>query len=406
MRRELWFVGAILVSACAVAAACSAGGSGNDMNNNGGTSGSSNTGGGGNSGAAGGVVPGSDAASDTGLDPGCASDSYNGELVPVGMYLLLDHSGSMSSTLDEDAGTGPSKWTQVTDALTKFMALPGTTGISMGLGFFPVPPSVQPPVACTTKADCYPYSDTCMLKKCVDIIGGAEESCISDDYRNVSVAIAPIADVSSDIQTAMANTSPTGNTPMTPALRGTMDYMVDWSAQNPEQVALVVLASDGMPTGCVDNDVDNVAAVAEDGFSSNIRTFVIGIGGQLADLNLIAQKGGTTQAFIIGSGDVSTEFLNALNAIRGSVGCTYKIPSPEAGNPDPGKVNVAFTPEGGSQEVFPKVASAADCGSDKGWYYDNPSEPHQIILCKASCDEVQSVKGKVDVVLGCKTQVK
>jgi hypothetical protein len=103
---------------------------------------------------------------------------------------------------------------------------------------------------------------------------------------------------------------------------------------------------------------------------------------------------------------VSAEFLAALNAIRGAVGCNYKIPTPATGDPDPNKVNVAFTPDGGAQVIYPRVASEADCKGEKGWYYDNPTDPHQIILCPASCDEVQFVKGKVDVVIGCNSVVK
>ncbi|MBI5536283.1 MAG: hypothetical protein HY898_26410 [Deltaproteobacteria bacterium] len=395
------------ILATALVAACSAGGSGDPKGGGGTGSGTGGSGGGIPMGGTGGGIAVPDSGqNDAGLDPGCASDSYTGELVPVGMYLLLDHSGSMSLSLDADAGTGPSKWSQVTKAITDFMGLPGTTGISMGMGFFPVPPSVQPPVACTVKEDCYPYSDVCMWKKCMDSIGGVDESCIAEDYHTPAVGIAPLPGVASDINSAIAGMSPTGNTPMTPALQGTMDLMVEWAGQNPEQIALVVLATDGMPTGCVFNDVADVAAVAEGGLGSGVSTFVIGIGDQLSDLNLIAQKGGTDKAFIIGAGDVGGEFLAALNAIRGSVGCNYKMPKPQTGDPDPNKVNVAFTPEGGAQQIYPKVGSAADCKGEKGWYYDNPQDPNQIILCPASCDEVQSVKGKVDVVLGCKSVVK
>ena len=396
---------AVSLSAC-VAASCSAGGSGEAPKGNGASAGAAGGAAWGGSGGSG-VIPSPDgSAGDTGLDPGCASDSYTGELVPVGMYLLLDHSGSMSSPIDEDAGTGPSKWTQVTKAISDFMGLPGTTGINLGAGFFPVPPAVQPPVNCNVKEDCHPYGDTCMWKKCMDIVGGVDESCISSDYQNVAVPIAPLPGVAGDINAAIAGVSPNGMTPMTPALQGTMDYMIEWSGQNPEQVALVVLATDGMPTSCIDNDVANVEAAAEAGLGANIRTFVIGIGSELTALNTIAQKGGTDKAFIIGTGDVSAEFLEALNAIRGAVGCTYKMPAPEAGQADPNKVNVAFTPDGGAQVIFPKVGSEADCKGGTGWYYDDPKDPHQIVLCPASCDLVQNTEGKVDVVLGCKSVVK
>ena len=93
--------------------------------------------------------------------------------------------------------------------------------------------------------------------------------------------------------------------------------------------------------------------------------------------------------------------------IRGRVGdLLYSRPVPDDGDPDPNKLNVAFTPEGGAQEVYPRVGSEADCAGEKGWYYDNPTDPAQIILCPASCDEVQHVNGVVDVVIGCQSVVK
>lgn len=398
--RFAW-LGAVAVAGVGFGVACSAGGSGDPMPGPG-TSGNAGSGAGSSTAGSGGTIiveQGGSAGSGGGLE-GCASDSYTGELVPVGMYLLLDHSGSMGSSLDEDAGTGPSKWDQVTSAITEFMSLPGTTGISMGLGFFPVEPTVAPQVNCTVPKDCYPYSDVCMFKKCMDNVG-ATDSCISTDYRKFAVPIAPLPGVAADINASMASQGPTGQTPMTPALRGTMDTMLEWAGQNPDQIALVVLATDGMPVGCIPNEVEDVAAVAESGVGSGVKTFVIGIGSELTALNAIAQKGGTNEAFVIGSGNVGAEFLAALNAIRGAVGCNYKLPKPPSGDPDPNKVNVAFTPDGGKQEIHPKVNGESDCKGEKGWYYDDPQDPNQIILCPASCDEVQNVKGQVDVVLGC-----
>ncbi len=397
--RRAFISGTGAVAALALGLACSAGGE-SDIGPGAGAGGSA--GGASNGGTAGVIIVGTGGTAGGGTLEGCASDSYTGELVPVGMYLLLDHSGSMSSGLDEDAGTGPSKWDQVTSAITEFMSLPGTTGISMGLGFFPVPPSVKPKVDCVKGTDCLPYGEECIFKKCMDAMG-ATDSCISDDYRKFAVGIAPLPGVSADINAAMASQGPEGQTPMTPAMRGTMDTMLEWAGQNTDQISLVVLATDGMPTGCVPNEVSDVAAVAEGGAANGVKTFVIGIGSELTALNAIAQKGGTTEAFVIGTGNVGAEFLNALNAIRGAVGCTYKIPNPPSGEPDPTKVNVAFTPEGGTQEVHPKVQGESDCKGDKGWYYDDADHPKQIILCPASCDEVQNVKGQVDVVLGCTT---
>jgi hypothetical protein len=305
-----------------------------------------------------------------------------------------------------DTDGGPSRWSQITNAITEFMALPGTADIGMGMAFFPVNPSVPAPVQCQSPQDCLPYSDMCFMGQCMEN-QFEDDSCLASDYRNPAVPINLLPGVSGAINNAMANTDPGGMTPMAPALWGALEYARDWATAWPEHVTLVVLATDGYPTHCVPEDIEDIASIAEGWFTQwGIKTFVIGIGTELTNLTMIAQKGGTDAAIMVDTGNAGTEFLAALNQIRGSVGCTYKIPVPEDGDPDPNKLNVAFTPEGGAQEVYPRVDSEADCAGEKGWYYDDPADPAQIILCPASCDEVQHVNGVVDVVIGCQSVVK
>jgi hypothetical protein len=52
------------------------------------------------------------------------------------------------------------------------------------------------------------------------------------------------------------------------------------------------------------------------------------------------------------------------------------------------------------------VPNAGGCQGQPGWYYDNPADPKQILLCPATCDLVSNTKGTLDVVFGCKTQVR
>lgn len=375
-----------------------AGGAGGSFVNPGG-SGSQNSGG-----SSGSPYDGSVGANG-GVSGGCASDSYAGEVVPLDMYMMLDKSGSMG-----DSTSGPeTSWTQVTKAIKDFVALPGTAGLAMGIGFFPLPPSVSPPVNCGSAADCFPYDTECLpgFNKCPSGFPPATDSCLPVDYRNPAVTIQPLPGVAGAIASAIDATDPVGSTPMAPALWGSMQYAQPWAQNHPDHVTIVVLATDGMPTSCVNNDVPNVAAIAEGALTqNNIRTFVIGIGSSLDDLNQIAQKGGTDKAIMVQNTNAGQEFFAALSAIRGSVSCVYKIPVPEAGTPNPKLVNVAFTPDGGAQEVLPQVASAADCGTEKAWYYDDPQAPQHIMLCPAACDMAQNVKGKIDVVIGCQTVVR
>jgi hypothetical protein len=341
---------------------------------------------------------------DGSLSEGCATASHTGELVQLDIYLVLDQSGSMSET---DGGGGESRWTQVTGAIAEFLTLPGTEGIGMGIGFFPLEPSISPPIQCSGPGDCYPYSDVCMFNQCLDNIG-EDSSCIPGDYRIPAVSIELLPGASGAINGAIGAHGPSGTTPMAPALWGAMEYASEWAGAHPDHATIVVLATDGLPTNCIENKSDNVAAIAAGGLdSAGIQTFVIGIGDGLDDLNKIAAAGGTDAALMVESGNASVEFLQALDQIRGSVACTYKIPLPDVGDPDYNKVNVAHTPEGGQEEVFPRVDGEAACqGAAKGWYYDNPSDPKQIVLCPASCDAVQQNNGRVDVVLGCQSVVK
>lgn len=397
---------ALAAVAMGVAAACS---SATGTNKVGGSGGGAASGGSSGNGGGGGIT--TDGGGSGGLGPGCASHTYNGQLVPLDMYVMLDHSGSMSDTFGSTATT---KWDSITAAFGQFVALPGLGGLGMGLGFFPVAPSTPPPTTCAQISDCGNYgpcvngkcATTCPLGFCAI---GSTDSCDYPDYTTPVVAIAPLPGVGAQINSALAGTSPNGGTPMDAALHGAIGYAQQWSKQHTDHITIVVLATDGDPSGCDPDNVTTVAARAAQGLSSNpsIETFVIGVGSSLTSLNQIAQSGGTGQAIIVNtSADPGQQFLDALNKIRGAVGCTYKIPTTSTGQPDYHKVNVAFTPTGGKQDVLPNVGKSGNCQSGPGWYYDDPTNPTQIILCPSSCDLVTQKPGKVDVVVGCVTIVK
>ncbi|MCA9626913.1 MAG: hypothetical protein KC766_04585 [Myxococcales bacterium] len=84
--------------------------------------------------------------------------------------------------------------------------------------------------------------------------------------------------------------------------------------------------------------------------------------------------------------------------------CQWEIPAPPPGQEfDSKKVNVKYTPSGGggAQEIY-YVPSAADCGAQGGWYYDNPQNPTKILVCPDTCDQLSGdLNGKVDIAFGC-----
>ncbi|MEZ4376045.1 MAG: vWA domain-containing protein [Polyangiaceae bacterium] len=386
------------------AISCSASSDGSTV----GSGGSSNGGSGNNGGNAGdnfGGTTGIDAngGSGGGLPNGCAGDRYDGEPVPLDILILLDRSGSMS-----DSG----KWGSVTSSINTFLTSVTGDGVAVGITFFPVPWSTNPnlPASCTSSAECGAYGP-CIpgFNKCNGGLLGLTDSCVSVDYTQPRVPITALPGAASQIQQAMAAESPGGDsTPVAPALKGVHDYAKVWAEAHTDHQVVVVLATDGEPNNCTDNSVSTSAGYAAAGLAGNpsVKTFVIGIG-DLGVLNTIAQQGGTNSAYIVSSGNAGQGFLDAMNEIRGAVKCQYKIPTPAEGDPNPDKVNVGITQEGMEQDVVPQVSGPGACVGQPGWYYDNPSNPTQILLCPASCDIVEySDSVVVDVVIGCDTVVR
>ncbi len=174
-------------------------------------------------------------------------------------------------------------------------------------------------------------------------------------------------------------------------------------------------SGDRQPNNCgseTTNTPTNIALRAEQAFQGNpsIRTFVIGVGDKVGDLDAIALSGGTNKAVYLSDANAYQGLLDALNEIRGSVACEYQIPVPDDGQEaDYERVNVNITAEG-KTETIGRVAAASECHPDKGgWYYDNPKNPSKILLCAKSCELVKSgsqmAPVEVDVLLGCKTKI-
>jgi len=96
------------------------------------------------------------------------------------------------------------------------------------------------------------------------------------------------------------------------------------------------------------------------------------------------------------------EFLIAFDKIRARLAsCELSLEKPDGGAPvEPDKVNVVFTDDHGYENVVPEDPT-------DGWTYDDPNNPTKVILHGKSCSDLKAnVRGKVDVVLGCKTVVR
>lgn len=338
-------------------------------------------------------------SSSSGFGGGCASETIEGDGLPLDMYIMLDQSGSMDSD---------GKWSSVTSAIQNFMALPESTGLGVGIQYFPWGP--QCPDLCGSTPDCGTGCGNCTVIGPFGICDGPGDACNVSEYANPEVPIGVLPDIAMDITTSMAGHGPTGGTPTAPALTGALDYARTHALANPNHVTIVVLATDGLPQACDPTDIPSIAQIAAGGVSGSpsILTFVIGVGNELSNLNAIAQGGGTNQAFIVDSGNnAEQQFLDALEQIKGTaLGCAYSIPQPDSGTPDYDHVNVQYTPEPGAEaQPIPYVGSPASCPANgDGWYYNDASNPTQIILCPFTCSRVEGDEdGKVDIVLGCET---
>lgn len=343
-------------------------------------------------------------------DGGCVGTRSTARTLPLDMYVMLDQSSSMA----EPAGN-LTKWSAVTAALKSFVEQSGMEGISVGLQLFG-----QRDVA----GMCSNYRDTCNSDKdCGDcgpcrrpdgedytfcMAGYARESCDPAVYADPKVAIADIASVRAALGSVLGAAPAGSYTPTSAALQGAIAHARAWATSHPQNVVAVVLASDGEPTECNTSlaDINAIAAAGASG-SPKVLTFVIGVGKSLSNLHGIAQAGGTSGALLVDtSGDVSAQFLAALNGVRmEAVGCAYSIPDPPAGQHlDHNLVSVQFSAAGASPTIFAKAPTSSACSARAdAWHYDDPLSPTQVVLCPATCKAVAAAaNSSVDVVLGCR----
>jgi len=281
---------------------------------------------------------------------------------------------------------GESRWTVVSAALKAFVADPQNQGLGVGMRFFP-----------------------------------DQNLCSVNAYATPTVEIGPLSMTSQPLITAIDMVMPNGYTPTVPSLTGAITHATTWAQQNPTHRVAVVFATDGQPNGCgVSSAAQQAAAVKEAAAvalkaalgSPSIPTYVLGVGPDLDNLNLIAVNGGTKAAFLVDtSANAATQLSAALASIRSTTAldCTYTIPTPPAGKMFVDKeVNIEYTSGAGVvTKVGPSAKDAAgndlDCATVNGWQYSGDKK--QINLCGKTCTDVKADKaGKIQVLFGCPTQ--
>jgi hypothetical protein len=385
----------------------------------------------------------------------CASESSKAQQSPLDIFIMLDQSGSMLSCADGTTNcttVAQTKWGTVTSAIEAFVNQ-SLTDVSVGIQYFAIPPAAGQctKITCKKAADCGAAAcGPCTAGYCLGYTGGGGDSCDATDYSKADVEIALLPGVGSKINASISSHSPASlssswgtGTPTYPALQGAVNHAKAWAQSHQGHVVIDILATDGEPEECDPTDIPSIAAVAAAGVSGSpkILTFVIGIddgSGNLGDLNHLAQSGGTDCAtgsctnsstctgsncycdssgknsacIVTLGGTVTAQMLAALNAIRGSaLGCTYKIPASQSdgGMLDLSKVNVQYTPSGGSPVIIGNVSDSSQCptsGTADDWYYDTSvGVPTSIILCASTCTKIMADKGaQVDILVGCQTK--
>jgi len=246
-----------------------------------------------------------------------------------------------------------------------------------------------------------------------------KDSCDAANYATPGVPFGTLPGAQVALGTALTSKKPFGGTPTSAAIAAAEQQAFAYANANAGHTVAVVLVTDGLPTQCNTN-VDDIASAAKIGADAKpkIRTFVIGVFGASdqataqANLDKIAGAGDGGKAFIVGVGANTTkDFVAAMNSVRGkALPCDYKVPQPDGGIPDYGKVNVRHTSPTGTKTVYPYAKNEAGCANGGGWYFDvdpsGGSPPGKIILCPDTCTAANGAGGQVDVVLGCQTVVR
>ncbi len=247
------------------------------------------------------------------------------------------------------------------------------------------------------------------------------DQCEPVNYQKAAVAIAPLPMAEVPLTRALASRIPNGDTPMAAAVAGALGQLRAQLAADPRRKAVLVLASDGVPSDCPGAAasvarIDIVSALGE-AFKGtpSIRTYVIGVfsAGEMASsgavMDRFAAAGGTDKAFVVStSNDLTQRLQESLDHIRGAaLACEYQIPTPSTGRIDFGQVNVRYTGLAGPENI-PYVERPERCDPARGgWYYDTPpgqGVPTRILMCDATCRRFTAeTSARVELVFGCAT---
>lgn len=344
--------------------------------------------------------PNEAAAGGTSLNDGeaCREVVLEAQSNPVNVLILLDRSTSMLEPADS-ATPGVSRWDAVTGALRAFVSSPAAQGANVGLQFF-------------------------------GLQNGADD-CGVDKYATPAVPVASLATNAGALTAAIDGTLPGSLTPTAPAVAGALQYAlsVAQAPGNADVPTVMVLASDGIPSECGPLGPDGLPIVsfreiidtlesysrppadaAGEPLQPPVRTFIIGTEELSNNASALAEAGGG-QAFLVGGGtpgaDLEARFLDALlSIVVRPLDCELDVPqtAPDTGESiDFEKVRLRYTgAASGTVTEFPRTDGLGGCGANEAWFYDSPTAPQKIFLCRRACERLGA--GELKLELGCAPQ--
>jgi Mg-chelatase subunit ChlD len=139
---------------------------------------------------------------------GCVGQAYEGESIPLDIYIMFDQSGSMLN----DVG-GLTRLEAVQQATRDFLRDPASAGIGVGIGYFGY----------------QPIGET----RCDEALYASPDVPVSVDHEPVI--------------RSLDGREPTGETPTASALRGSCTYASGWKRMHPGRGVVILLVTDGKP---------------------------------------------------------------------------------------------------------------------------------------------------------------
>jgi len=285
----------------------------------------------------------------------CYFEKIDEEKVDLKILIVLDRSSSM---------LGAAKWDVSIAALTKFFDDPKMSGTGIALNFFPysAPPTAWDP------NNPNPYCNALQYNPPHVPMG------ILPQHFGLLYNILTTEDAQG------------GSTPLYGALEGSYNWAVEYIINNPQNRIVVLLVSDGDPSGCgplKDNSVE-LSKLSSDAHDMNVDTFTIGMSGaDMYSLDLIAKSGGTKG--VIDVTDDIDSMYEKINEIRNLFRCEYDIPF--GYDFDFQNILVEYRSSIGLPIwQLPRAVDASGCKSTLGWYFDNNADPKKVIICDLACD--------------------